>query len=464
MANILVVDDDEMICEALADLIRPMGHSVAYALNLKQGLRHILADPFDLVFLDIRLPDGNGLDVIPDILQAPCRPDIIIITGEGDPDGAELAIRSGCWDYIQKPLSAKGIILPLTRILEHRREKRAGKKTVALKRGRIIGNSPRLRTSLDLTARAAGTDTNVLISGETGTGKELFARAIHENSLRCTREFVVVDCTALPENLVETMLFGHEKGSFTGAVGSRSGLIAQAHGGTLFLDEVGELPMAIQGSFLRVLQERRFRPIGAGKEVSSDFRLIAATNRDLEQMVEAGTFRQDLLFRLRNLAMELPPLRERREDINDIALYYLSGFCKRYNLGTKGISAEFLEALHAYSWPGNVRELSGAMEQSVTSAGEENTLYPIHLPANIRSRLVRDSFAPPPRGSAPFSEEAPAKVFPDYKTLLSLTEKNYFKDLIRHTGGNIKEVCRISDLSRSQVYRLLKKHGITRKF
>ena len=275
-----------------------------------------------MILLDVGLPDGNGLDAIARIQKAESRPQIIIITASGDQNGAELAIRNGAWDYIQKPASVHDMALSIIRAIQYR-EERKGKRQGAgaprlLKLDGIVGNCPKMKERFELVAQAADTETNVLITGETGTGKELFASAIHNNSLRAKKPFVVVDCSALPETLVESILFGHDKGAFTGAQKAREGLIKQADGGTLFLDEVGELPFPVQKAFLRVLQERRFRPVGTGAEISSDFRLIAATNRDLQKLVLEGVFRDDFLFRLRSFIIELPPLREREEDIAEI--------------------------------------------------------------------------------------------------------------------------------------------------
>jgi two-component system NtrC family response regulator len=223
-----------------------MGHEALYASNLQRGVETTYSQTVDVVFLDVKLPDGNGLEMLPRVQAAPSLPEVIIMTGFGDPDGAELAIRHGAWDYIQKPSTVEAMTLSLTRALQYREEKKASKSFLTLRREGIVGNSPKMKTCLDLLARVANSDANVLITGETGTGKELFAWAIHDNSGRARKNFVVVDCAALPENLVESILFGHEKGSYTGADKAQEGLILQANGGTLFLDEVGELPLAIQ--------------------------------------------------------------------------------------------------------------------------------------------------------------------------------------------------------------------------
>jgi two-component system NtrC family response regulator len=257
MATILIIDDDHLMSETMTRMVRRLGHETLSGATLAEGLALAASHECDVVFLDVRLPDGNGLDALPRIDALPCHPEVIIMTGFGDPNGAELAIKSGAWDYIEKSSSVKEITLSLERALQYRQQKNAvtqNRTVAALKRSQIIGNSPKLNACLDLVAQAAGSDVNVFITGETGTGKELFARAVHENSQRARGNFVVVDCTALPETLVESLLFGHEKGSFTGAEKSRDGLVRQAHCGTLFLDEVGELPLPLQKAFLRVLQ------------------------------------------------------------------------------------------------------------------------------------------------------------------------------------------------------------------
>jgi len=403
---------------------------------------------------------------LPAIRQSSSLPEVIIMTGAGDPDGAELAIKSGAWDYIEKSFySAEEMTLPLTRAIQYRQEKGARSPKV-LKRTGIVGDSPANLACLNLVSLAASSETNVLIVGETGTGKELFARAIHENSHRAAKSIVVVDCTALPETLVESLLFGHCKGAFTSAEFDQDGLIKQADGGTLFLDEIGELPLHVQKSFLRVLQEHRFRPVGSNKEVEADFRLVAATNRNLDRLVQERLFREDLLFRLRSFTIELSPLREHTEDIHAIAIYHMDRLCQRYGIGTKGMSPDFFEVLKAYEWPGNVRELVNALERALAAAWNEPTLFPQHLPPEIRIKLARQAVSHPQNleyitGEIP---AAPAGAFPSWRdtkdSALAKVEKNYLKDLMAHVHGNINRAIQISGLKRSRLYQLLKKHGI----
>ncbi|MBW1797750.1 MAG: sigma-54-dependent Fis family transcriptional regulator [Deltaproteobacteria bacterium] len=467
MSKILIIDDDNMLCNTLSRYVRRMGHEATYALTLDDGLKEVSSGEFDVVFLDVRLPDGNGLEAIPRIRKVPSLPEVIIITGEGDPDGAEIAIKSGAWAYIEKPFSIGNIELQLVRALQYRREKAATKPPVALKREGLVGSSPQLEACLDLVAQIANSHVNVLITGETGTGKEVFAKTIHNNSSRAGKNFVVVDCTALPETLVESMLFGHEKGAFTGAEKARVGLIKEADKGTLFLDEVGELPLIVQKDFLRVLQENRFRPLGSNKEIESDFRLVSATNRDLERMVESGQFRKDLFFRLQSVIIELPPLRTRPRDIKDLAIHYMVKLCERYGMETKGFSPDFFETLTAYDWPGNVRELIHTMDRALTVARFEPTLFPRHLPTKLRVYEARTSVSKNETGKEKSEEDThPADMLPRLQdvrdTAVSQAEKQYLYDLMSHTKRDIKDACRVSGLSQSRLYHLLKKYKISR--
>jgi two-component system, NtrC family, response regulator len=465
VASVLIVDDDPLVVDALREVVEKMGHGTARASSVAEALGAIRSRSFDIVFCDVRMPDGSGLNILPEIQAAVEAPEVIIITGYGDPDGAELAIKQGAWDYVEKPLSVKGVMLAVERALQYREKKRAAARPVALTTEGIVGGSPKLKACLDMLAQSSASDANVLITGETGTGKELFAWAIHRNSARAGQNFVVVDCAALPENLVESTLFGHLRGAFTGADKPRDGLIKQADGGTLFLDEIGELPLSIQKAFLRVLQERRFRPVGGGQEVTSDFRLICATNRGLDDMTKAGAFREDLLFRIRTLVLELPPLRETKEDLKDLAVHYVVKFCEQYGVPMKSFSPEFHDVLMAYDWPGNVRELIQALEKAIVSAKDEPVLFPKHLPEHIRVHLARASVlkrrAPEPaKGEAPAAPGMPLSLKDFREAGLDRLEKDYLTSLIQATAGNIAEACRISGLSRSRLYTLLKKHGI----
>jgi two-component system NtrC family response regulator len=466
MANILIIDADDSMCDWIATAVSRIGQKSACAHTLAEGLRKARAESFAIIFLEAQMPDGSGLDIIPKLKTTGYAPEIIIITGFGDPDEAELAITNGAWDYIEKPATLEAIKLHLIRVLEYKAEKKTGKSSVALKRKDIIGNSQRLASSFELLGQAAQSDVNVLITGETGTGKELFARAIHYNSPRASRNFVIVDCTALPESLVESLLFGHTRGSFTGAYTSQEGLIQQADKGTLFLDEIGELPLTIQKSFLRVTQEHRFRMVGGHQEVTSDFRLVGATNRNLEDMVREGQFREDLLFRLRSLIIDLPPLRECIEDIKEITSHYMKSLCHRFGIGPKGFSPEFWGAATSYKWPGNVRELIQALEKALLSATDEPILYPKHLPTHIRIQVARNGVHKnsynhdKPGISTPLPPVLP-KLNELRRTVISEAEQQYFKDLVSFVGGNIDEACRISGLSRSRLYTLLKKYRLS---
>jgi two-component system, NtrC family, response regulator len=471
MANVLIIDDDKAICDRIGNAVERMGQTPAFAHTLNEGLRKALSESFAVIFLEAKMPDGSGLDIIPKIKATLYTPEIIIITGFGDPDEAELAITNGAWDYIEKPASMEAITLHLTRAIDYKNEKGVVKPPPVLKRKDIVGSSQRLDSSFELLSQAAQSDVNVLVTGETGTGKELFAKAIHYNSCRAGGNFVIVDCTALPETLVENVLFGHARGSFTGAYTSQDGLIKQADGGTLFLDEIGELPPAIQKSFLRVTQEHRFRPVGGNKEINSDFRLVAATNRNLEAMVLQGQFREDLLFRLRSLVIELPPLRECLEDIKELTIHYMKVLCRRFGIEPKGFAPQFWDAVTNYKWPGNVRELIQALEKVLLAAKDEPKLYPKHLPTHIRIQVARNAVykkslnhdhdktgintAVPPE---------PLKLKELRRTAVSEAEQKYLKNLISFVAGDIDEACRISGLSRSRLYTLYKKYRLSPHF
>ncbi len=465
MANVLIIDDDKMVCKVMERMIKNIGCKVKYTHTIEDGMERVQSQDFDIVLLDVRLPDGNGLDVLPKIRERSNPPEVIIITGMGDLDGAELAINCGAWDYIEKPSSIKQMTLPILRALEFREGKKDRQVPVLLKRNNLIGSSPKMNETLERIANAASINANVLINGETGVGKEIVARAIHENSSRAENRFVVVDCAALPESLVESILFGHEKGSFTGAEKANEGLVKQADGGTLFLDEVGELPLTTQKAFLRVIQERQFRSVGSKVERKSNFRLIAATHRDLDKMVEQNRFRHDFLFRLRSFTIEVPPLRERKEDIKDLVIYYTNKFSDLYGIETKGYSPGFFEALAKYRWPGNVRELINILEQILAETRFEPTLFQYHLPTPIRVSLIKSSISKSKKIDTINEIESSyldtdIQKYPQFKEFKEDMEKQYLKKLIADTNGVKKDAIKISGLSRQHLYDLLKKYNL----
>ena len=500
-SRILVIDDDPEVRGTMCSLVSRMMLACEAAGTLAEGLAALGGGGFDLVFLDVRLPDGNGLERLPEIKAAPGAPEVIILTGQGDPDGAELAIQRGVWDYLVKPSPIKQTMLSIQRALKYRQERRGAAPVVALNLEHMVGRGPAMKQVFDFIAQAARSHSGALITGETGTGKELAARTIHENSPRGEGRFVVVDCAALTETLVESTLFGHRKGAFTGANEDRIGLVRLADGGTLFLDEVGEMPLALQKSFLRVLQEKRFRPVGETREVESDFRIVAATNRNLEAMVQAGTFREDLLFRLKTLSVHLPPLRTRKADLKPLALFHVSRLCEQYGMPLKGFGSDFFDVLAAYRWPGNVRELFNVLERAFVAAGEERTLYAMHLPQEVRIQVTKASLGRPegapreprpgsgdpdaapataaadgaqrPQGEARPQDPAPAadamiaamdaffvRSTPSLKEFKNEMERRYLEYLLAMHGANTKAILRDSGLSRSHFYALLKKNGI----
>ncbi len=462
MEKLLIIDDDAKICSFLLLFAQEWGHAAIKAGSAKEGLALAHKEHCDLILLDLDLPDGNGLRILPDLIDAPSRPEVIIITGTGDINGAKLAFQYGAWDFVSKPFTMEEIALPVSRALAYRKEKRALSTPLTLKRDRIIGSSQVIRNCLDDVARAAATDAAVLIIGETGTGKELFARAIHENSKRAAAGFIAVDCGAIPESLAEGLFFGYEKGAFTGAATRQEGIIAQAAGGTLFLDEVGDLSPNIQKSLLRALQERRIRPLGAIQELPVDFRVVAATNRDLKSMVAQKLFRDDLLFRIRAFEVKLPPLRARKDDIEEMAVSKIHQICRHYDLGMKGIASEFIKILQANDWPGNVRELLNVLEYALADAGNDPTLHPKHLPPEYRASTVALKCAPISPGGSDVEDNHP--MINDFPTLLdfrSMSEAQYLQMLLERVKGDREKAVRLSGISQSSLYNLMKKHHLT---
>ncbi len=487
-ADVLVIDHEKKFFDSLNQLASLKGIRLTLADSMRFGIDQCLSRAFDVVLLKNELADGKASDAIPLLLKEEYSPELVVYSDSGDPDEAEQVLTKGAWDYVVYPYSPKSMLELVKKAIHYREEKQGKIKEkhtaifAELQNEGIIGSSPILQSCLNIVAKAAQSDANILISGESGTGKELFAAAIHKISPRANKRFVIVDCTALPGELVESILFGHEKGAFTGAARNKSGLIEQAHNGTLFLDEVGELPLELQKKFLRVLQERVFRPVGSTEQIKSDFRLIAATNKDLYQLQRKGAFREDLLYRLRTFHLELPPLRLRTGDITELAYYFRSHFCRQNKEKEKSFSPDFLMLLKRYHWPGNVRELFQALERSMTVAEGCDTLYPMHLPMNIRvavtrkildERQNRNPASPEYMGTGYCEPAQPTSSFfssemqPSMKTMrqkiIETAEKKYLQELMEFTSGDIKKSCEISELSRSRLYDLLKKYQISGK-
>jgi len=504
MGIILIIDDDAEVRETLLSLTRRMRLNGEALGTLREGIDRLRLGGVDVAFLDVSLPDGNGLSALSEIKALPDSPEVIILTGRGDPDGAELAIQGGVWDYLLKPSPLKDTMLTLERALKYRTGKLGSCAPVALVMEDVVGRSRGMRACFDAVAGAAGSGASVLITGETGTGKELFARTIHMNSARAAKPFVVVDCAALTETLVESTLFGHKKGAFTGADSDRTGLVKLADGGTLFLDEVGEMPLNLQKAFLRVLQERRFRPVGGSQELESDFRLMAATNRNLEQMVMQGAFRSDLFYRLKTISLGLPPLRKRPEDIKPLCVFRVGQLCEQYGQPLKGFDQDVFQVLEGYQWPGNVRELFNVLERAFVAAGTERTLYAMHLPQDVRIKVAKAHLgrgrvaepvagaprpdaqhdSPPvlestpiapagsPSGPGPAAAPSlPAEIswadLPEplftqtLKDCKESAEQRYMEILVRRAGGDVPRALEASGLSRSHLYALLKKWGLS---
>jgi two-component system, NtrC family, response regulator len=467
MSSLLIIDDSGVPPEEITRDVVAQGHVLFRSTTIAAAVAYGDTTPVDVAFLGSGCRDASLSEALRLLRGIPSHPEVIVLRTEGTPEEAAQAITGGAWDYIENPASSRLFSLVLSRVL-HYRAQRGGVPSVkrAWKFDGIVGGSPQMRACIELAAQAADSDANVLITGETGTGKELIAVAIHANSARANGNFVVVDCAALPENLVDSTLLGHERGAFTGADKAHVGLIKQADGGTLFLDEIGELPLSAQKSFLRVLQERRFRPVGGTAEVVSDFRIVAASNRNLDELTNRGEFRKDLLFRVRAFTVDLSPLRERREDIADLIRYHVPLLCERMGLPAKDVSGDFFEIAERYSWPGNVREVVNALERSIGAARHDSTIFATHLPNYVRIHLAQEAVQHRPESDSPKgnTREESSPQLPSLAQIRSAamdeTERRYLTELLSLTHGDISEACRISQLSRSRLYALLKQYGI----
>ena len=386
-AHILVVDDEQSIQEFLRLLLEENGYRVTTAGSVEDGRNQFQHDSFDLVLCDIIMPDGNGLDLLREIKQQDPRTSVIMMTAYTSTKSAIEAMKRGAYDYISKPFDVEELKVVVQKALE---KTELVDENIFLRReleekyrfSNIIGRSRPMQEIFALIERVSRTSSTVLVEGESGTGKELIARAVHYESPRATHRFLSVNCGALPEDLLESELFGHERGSFTGAVKEKKGLFREAHGGTLFLDEISEMSPSMQVKLLRALQEKKVRRVGGSAEEAVDVRIIAATNRDLKEQTETGQFREDLFYRINVIPVRLPPLRRRREDIPLLVDFFIKKYSESMAIETKKISVEALRTLESYHWPGNVRELENVIERALAlSTGDAMTSddLPVHL-------------------------------------------------------------------------------------
>jgi DNA-binding NtrC family response regulator len=376
MAHILLVDDQSSIRLTLTALLKQAGHTLAQAATGEDALQKVAKDDFDIVITDLNLGDCSGLEVLKATKINNPQTEVIVLTGYGSVESAVMAMKNGAIDYLTKPIDSEELKLAIARATERQKLKSEVTRLRAeveqkFTPGSIVATSDSMKRVLEMVARVAPTDAAVLIQGESGTGKELIARAIHQNSKRKDQPFIPINCGALPENLLESELFGHVKGAFTGAVQNKKGLFEEADGGTLFLDEVGETTPTTQVKLLRVLQDFEVRRVGSNVGVKVDVRIIAATNQRLQERIQEGGFREDLYYRLQVILMQLPPLRERREEILPLVEHYIQLNTQKMNKPIKGLSEDSKKALIEYSWPGNVRELANVVERAMILCRDE---------------------------------------------------------------------------------------------
>ncbi|HTP52583.1 MAG TPA: sigma-54 dependent transcriptional regulator [Anaeromyxobacteraceae bacterium] len=453
MARILVVDDEPSMREFLQILLRKDGHEVVTAADVSGALERFRGGDFDLVVSDLRLGRESGLDILRAVKEGSPQTEVVMVTAFATTENAVQAMKLGAHDYVLKPFKNEELRLVVEKALEHRKlvaENRVLRHRVGERRRpaeEILGESPAMQEVRQLVEKLAPTKTTVLLTGESGTGKEVVARAIHVRGDRRDLPFVAINCGAIPEGLIESEFFGHEKGSFTGATDAKPGLFEVAGSGTLFLDEVGELPPPVQVKLLRALQERRIRRVGSQKDVSISARILAATNRDLEREVKAGRFREDLFYRLNVIQIRLPALRERREDIPLFVDHFLGRFAAELGRDRPRLSAEAARLLQAHDWPGNLRELANVLERAATLV-EGELVGPDLLPPAVRGG--GGASAPPP----------PAELPPeglDLEAHLDAIERRILEQALERAGGVKTEAARVLSLSfRSLRYRLAK--------
>ena len=442
--HLLIVDDDPVTVDLLKEVLSKEGYEVATALSGEEAIDRGMGNLFDIVITDVRMGDKDGMEVLRSFKKCSPETTVIMITAFGAIDTAIEAIQKGAFDYISKPFKLEEIKFTVQRAVEQRRliqENKLYRQELLDKYQfkNVIGRTPQMLQVYKTIAKVADTKSTVLLYGERGTGKELVARSIHYNSHRNNRPFIPVDCASLVETLMESELFGHVRGAFTGAVSAKRGLFEESDGGTLFLDEVSNLSLSMQTKLLRFLQEHEIKRVGGMESIKVDVRVIAATNQPLEPLVENGKFREDLFDRLNVVSIPLPPLRERKEDLPLLATHFLHKFSEENHKNISHISPEALEILIQYSWPGNVRELEHTIERAVIFS-----LHPIILPEDLPKKMLEEI-----KGT---KIELPEKLLP-----LKELEKRYVLKVLQETGGNKKKAAEILGIDRTTLYRILEK-------
>lgn len=452
MPRILIVDDEKNYCTVLSLLLQNQGYQTNTATNPFAALEQLELDNIQLILSDLRMPLMNGVDFLHQVQRDHPNIPFIIITAHATVETALEAIKAGAFDYLLKPFDNQKLLLTIRMALDYaklRDQNKLLRQQLELSHNReLLGESPAIRQLLSDIERVGPEKSSVLIAGESGTGKELVARSMHRASPRSAEALVSLNCAAFAEQLLESELFGHERGAFTGATERKRGLFELADGGTLFLDEIGELPLALQPKLLRVLQEKRFRRVGATNERECDVRILAATNRPLEQLIRSGRFREDLYYRLNVVSLEVPPLRQRREDIPLLATFFLQRFAQEMGRPLTNIAANAMATLQAYDWPGNVRELENAIERAVIFSNG-NTLQLPNLPAPICSVQVTESACPDiPHSEGSLSEK------------LDALEKQLIHQALRDAQGIQAQAAELLGISRSNLQYKLKKYKL----
>jgi two-component system, NtrC family, nitrogen regulation response regulator NtrX len=450
MHNILIVDDESAIRQTLGEVLEEEGYAAKAVGSAEECLQHLEHYPCDVVLLDIWLPAMDGLEALEKIRQADDPPEVVMISGHGNIETAVRATKLGAFDFLEKPLSLEKTLVIVKNALDARRlrEENRELKRQALPRATIAGESVPMKALRQQIALMAPTNGRVLIYGESGTGKELVARAIHAQSLRKDEMFVELHCAAIPEELIESELFGHRKGSFSGAAADKEGKFQKADGGTLFLDEVGDMSLKTQAKVLRTLDEGRFTPVGGDEPITADVRVIASTNKDLEEEINRGNFREDLFYRLNVIPFLVPPLRERKEDIPLLTRHFLKEISSAYSRRPREISDDAIDVLMRYSWPGNVRELRNVVERMVILTPTVSRFDRRHLPPLVYREGAR-------RG--------PTGGFPSLHEARDAYERDYILKKLDENHGNVSRTAEVLGLERSHLYRKMKALGIAAK-